>query len=119
MAKEMKPETTFEESFALLDIRLGKVLEVEDEPSALKPSYRLKIDFGKFGVKQSVARLVGHPKEELIGLQILAVINFPVKQVGDVPSEVLVLGVQQRGRDSGEATPITILGDAKIGSKLS
>lgn len=119
MAKETKPVVTMEESFDLLDIRVGRVLEVELEPSAPKASYRLRIDFGGYGIKTSVARLTQHPPEELKGQLVLAVLNFPSRQVGEVFSEVLTLGVQLPKADSGEATFITVARDVRLGSKLS
>ncbi|MDP1835543.1 MAG: tRNA-binding protein [Chlamydiales bacterium] len=119
MAKETKPLVLKEESFDLLDIRVGKVLEVELEPSAPKKSYRLRIDFGGYGIKTSVARLTQHSADELLGQLVLAVLNFPPRQVGDVLSEVLTLGVQLPKVDSGEATFITTARDVRVGSKLS
>ncbi len=119
MPKELKPTVAMEDSFDLLDIRVGRVLEVELEPSAPKRSYRLKIDFGGYGIKTSVARLTQHPPEELKGKLVLAVLNFPPRKVGEVISEVLTLGVQLPKVDSGEATYITIVRDVRLGSKLS
>jgi tRNA-binding protein len=116
--QEMKPVVLKEETFDKLEIRLGRVLSVEIEPSAPKNSYKLEIDFGKFGRKTSVARLTQHSKEELQDKLVLGVLNFEPRQVGKTLSEVLVLGVQYPKADSGEATIITPLVDAKIGSKL-
>ncbi len=118
MAKEIKPTVSKEETFDQLDIRVGKVLEVDEAPGALKKSYRLKVDFGKFGIKTSVARLTQHPMEDLKGNQVLAVLNFEARQVGDTLSEVLVLGIQVPKTDSGEATFITPVMQTKNGSKL-
>lgn len=82
------------EDFEKVDIRLGRVLEVEDFPEARKPAYKLTIDFGKeLGVKRSSAQLVGgHTKEELVGMLVCCVVNFPPRQVGPFMSEVLTLG---------------------------
>ncbi len=118
MTRETKPAVRMEDSFDKLDIRVGRVLEVELEPSVLKPSYRLKIDFGKFGTRTSVARLTQHTVEELMGQCVLAVLNFPDKQVGDITSEVLVLGVQYPKAESGDATFVSPVANVKIGSKL-
>lgn len=106
------------ESLEKLDIRVGKVLAVDEAVGAPKKSYRLRVDFGKYGERVSVARLTQQTPEELIGLTVLAVMNFPPRQVGETLSEVLVLGVQLPKVDSGEATPITTLKNVKIGSKL-
>ena len=81
--------------FQKLDIRVGKVIEVEDFPEAKNPSYKLKINFGKnVGIKKSGAQLVdNYSKDELKNKIILAVINLPAKKIGSFTSEVLTLGV--------------------------
>jgi len=84
---------TFEE-FMDLDIRVGRVINAEDFPKARKPAYKLTIDFGPFGVKRSSAQITElYKKEDLVGKEVVAVMNFPPKQVADFVSEVLVLGV--------------------------
>jgi tRNA-binding protein len=84
---------TFDD-FERLEIRVGKIIDVKDFPEAKKPSYKLRIDFGKFGIKRSSAQITAlYSKEELLGKQIVAVINFPPKKIADFISEVLVLGV--------------------------
>jgi tRNA-binding protein len=118
MNQDEKPIVDRAETFDKLEIRLGRVLSVQLEPSARKKSYKLEIDFGKFGRKTSVARLTQHSAEELQGKLVIGVLNFGARQVGDVTSEVLVLGVQYPKADSGEATIVTPLVDAKIGGKL-
>ena len=118
MANDLKPTADFEETFGKLDIRLGRVLSAEPAPGTLKKSYRLKIDFGKYGVRTSVGRFTGHPPEELIGRQVMGVLNLAPRQIGDVQSDVLVLGIQFRGAESGEATPVTPITEGKLGSKL-
>lgn len=118
MASDLKPPVDFDETFGRLDIRLGKVLSAELEPSAPKKSYRLKIDFGKYGIRTSVGRFTQHPVEELVGQQVMGVLNFAPRQIGDVQSEVLVIGVQFRGAESGEATPVIPMQEGKLGSKL-
>ncbi len=118
MAKETKPLVTMEDSLERLDIRVGRVLEVQLEPSAPKKSYRLQIDFGGYGIKTSVARLTQHTPEELQGQLVLAVLNFPPRQVGNVLSEVLTLGVQIPKSTAGEATFVTLTREVKLGSKL-
>ena len=107
-----------EESFDLLDIRVGKVLMVERAEQAQKLSYKLTADFGRFGIKTSVARLTQQSVEELIGKQILGVLNFEPRGVGGIVSEFLCLGVQIPKADSGEATIVTPLKEVKVGSKL-
>src|SRR3989338_7476418 len=82
------------EDFQKVDIRLGRVIEVEDYPEARKPAFKLKIDFGpEIGIKTSSVQAVGaHAKEELAGMLVCCVINFPPKRIGDFSSEVLTLG---------------------------
>ena len=82
------------EDFSKIEIKAGTITEVKDFPNAKKPAYQLTIDFGAFGIKQSSAQITHHyNKEELIGKQILAVVNFPKKQIANFFSECLVLGV--------------------------
>lgn len=80
--------------FEKLDLRTGTILSVSDFPQARNPSYQLEVDFGVLGIKKSSAQLTDlYNKEELIGKQIIAVVNFPKKQIANFFSECLVLGV--------------------------
>ncbi len=82
------------DDFSKIDIRAGTITEVRDFPKAKKPSYQLKIDFGELGFKQSSAQLITlYNKEELLGKQVIAVVNFPPKQIANFFSECLVLGI--------------------------
>ena len=85
--------------FEKIDIRTGTIIAVNDFPGAKKPAYQFTIDFGELGMKMSSAQITTHyKKEELIGRQIIAVVNFPVKQISNFFSECLVLGsIQQDG----------------------
>lgn len=82
------------EDFERVDIRLGKIIKVEDFPEARKPAYKLTIDLGEeIGIKKSSVQLVGtYEKKELEGLLVVCVVNFPPRQVGPFVSEVLTLG---------------------------
>ena len=80
--------------FEKIDIRTGTITEVSDFPKARNPCYQLKIDFGELGIKNSSAQIVTlYKKEDLLGLQVIAVVNFPPKQIANFFSECLVLGV--------------------------
>ena len=80
--------------FEKVDIRVGTIMEVNDFPNARKPSYQLTIDFGELGIKRSSAQVTAlYEKEKLVGRQVIAVVNFPVKQIANFFSECLVLGV--------------------------
>ncbi|WP_425147926.1 tRNA-binding protein [Deinococcus sp.] len=118
MSNDLKPTVRPEDTLEQLDIRLGRILSAEAEPSAPKPSYRLQIDFGKYGVRTSVGRFTSHPPGELVGRQVMGVLNFEPRQIGDVSSEVLMIGIQAKGKDSGEATFLTPALEGKLGSKL-
>jgi len=78
--------------FTKVDIRIGKICDVKDFPEARKPAYILTIDFGKLGEEKTSAQVTNYTKEELLDREIVAVVNFPAKQIGPIMSEVLVLG---------------------------
>ena len=82
------------DDFLKVDIRVGRIVQVDDFPKAKKPAYKLRIDFGALGVKSSSAQLVKHyQKADLLGKLVLAVVNFPPRQIAEFFSEVLTLGV--------------------------
>lgn len=99
----IKPEISWAD-FAKIDIRSGTIIAVSDFPKARNPSYQLEIDFGELGILKSSAQITDlYQKEDLIGKQILAVVNFPKKQIANFFSECLVLGVY------GENQEVTLL----------
>ncbi|EGR3396047.1 tRNA-binding protein [Vibrio parahaemolyticus] len=104
--------------FQKIDIRVGTIIEVEDFPEAHRPAYKLKVDLGpELGVKKSSARItVLYSKEDLLGKQVLAVVNFPPKQIGPIMSECLVTGLH---RPDGSVVLSTV--DMKLpnGAKLA
>ncbi|MFT3850405.1 MAG: hypothetical protein QM739_17530 [Propionivibrio sp.] len=118
MTTEVKPIVAFDESFERLDIRVGRVIQAEPEARTPKPTYRMTIDFGRFGTRVSYGRFTQHPLPEVVGRLVLGVLNFGPKAMGPVTSEVLVLGVQYPKAASGEATFVSPAADAKVGSKL-
>lgn len=84
------------EDFTKVDLRVGTIIEVNDFQEARNPSYKLKIDFGDLGIKQSSAQITTlYKKEELLSRQIVAVVNFPKKQIANFHSECLVLGAMK------------------------
>jgi len=88
------PPTIQYDDFLKVEIRVGRVTRAEEFPKARKPSYKLWVDFGPLGEKKSSAQVTRRYKpEELIGKHVLAVVNFPPRQIADFMSEVLVLGI--------------------------
>lgn len=105
------------EDFEKLDIRVGQIIDVQEFPSARKPAYILQIDFGaEIGIKKSSAQLpANYTIDQLTGRQILAVVNFPPRQIGPVQSQVLTLGLPDENGDCILAAPDR---DVPIGGKL-
>ena len=87
------------QDFESIEIRVGTIIEVQEFPEARKPAYKLKVDFGEFGIKKSSAQITAlYTPPDLVGKQVIAVTNFPPKQIGSFMSECLVTGfVQQDG----------------------
>ncbi|MUU79808.1 tRNA-binding protein [Winogradskyella endarachnes] len=85
------------EDFTKVDLRIGTIIEVNDFPEAHRKAYKLKIDFGELGVKKSSAQITTlYTKEALQNMQIVAVVNFPRKQIGKFMSECLVVGAVKK-----------------------
>ena len=103
--------------FERVDIRVGTVVEAKVFPEARKPAYILMIDFGpEIGIKKSSAQITVHyTPEQLVGRQVLGVVNFPPRQIGPVRSEVLTLGVPD---EAGEVVLVSPDLDAPIGGRL-
>ena len=105
------------DQFLAVDMRVGRVTEVHDFPEARKPAWRLTIDFGpEIGVRKSSAQITkNHALEDLPGRLVLAVVNFPPRQIGPLMSEVLTLGVPD---ENGEVMLIGPDRDVPIGGRL-
>ena len=81
------------DEFMRVDMRVGRIVEVEDFPEAHKPAWKLRVDFGEeIGVRRSSAQITNYERDALVGRLVVAVVNFPPKQIGPVRSECLVLG---------------------------
>lgn len=101
----IKPEISWAD-FEKIDIRCGTIVSVGDFEKARNPSYQLEIDFGDLGIKKSSAQITSlYQKEELLGKQVMAVVNFPKKQIANFFSECLVMGVY--GEDKKDVTLLT------------
>ncbi len=115
MSKQTAPLSYAE--FQRVDIRVGRVVDVQDFPEARKPAFKLQIDFGlEIGVKTSSAQATKHySKEQLLNRLVVAVVNFPPKQIGPHMSEVLTLGVPD---GEGDVVLLTTERDAPIGGRV-
>lgn len=115
----IKPQITYED-FEKVDIRVGKIIKVEDFPEARKPAYKLWIDFGKdLGVKTSSAQFVkNQTKEELLNKQVVCVVNFAPRQIGPFTSEVLTLGPDDATDDSSNWVALTTLKEVPLGREV-
>jgi tRNA-binding protein len=105
------------DDFLKVDVRVGRVVEAEEFPEARKPAYKLRIDFGPdIGIKKTSAQITKHyTPETLVGRLVMAVVNFPPRQIGPVRSEVLTLGVPDA---DGEVVLMTPDKDVPIGGRL-
>ncbi len=108
------------EDFEKVDIRVGKIIQVDDFPEAKKPAFKLKIDFGpEIGIKVSSVQAIGaHTREGLFGMLVCCVVNFQAKQIGPFSSEVLTLGFRN-SKGSGWVLITPSKPDVSIGDKLA
>ena len=114
---ETPSKTISFDDFQKVDVRVGRIIEAEPFPEARKPAFKIKIDFGAgIGVKKSSAQITRHYQPtNLVGRLVLAVVNFPPRQIGPVMSEVLTLGVPD---EDGEVVLLQPEQDVPIGGRL-
>jgi tRNA-binding protein len=104
------------DQFLAVDMRVGRVIAVEDFPEARKPAWKLTIDFGaEIGTKRSSAQVTNYSREELEGRRVVAVVNFPPRQIGPVRSEVLVLGASD---EQGHVILLAPDTDVPLGARI-
>ena len=104
------------EDFMKVDIRVGRITSVEDFPEARKPAWKLSIDFGpELGEKRSSAQITNYTREQLEGSLVVAVVNFPPRQIGPVRSEVLTLGVPD---EEGQVILLRPDSDVPLGGRM-
>ena len=111
----MTDEISFDQ-FLAVDLRVGRVTEVEDFPEARKPAWKLTIDFGpEIGVKRSSAQITNYARDELEGRLVVAVVNFPPRQIGPFMSEVLTVGAADK---DGRIILLRPDADVPLGSRI-
>ncbi|MGX1495662.1 tRNA-binding protein [Roseibium aggregatum] len=112
----MSDQISFDD-FLKVDVRVGRVIKAEEFPEARKPAYKMQIDFGpEIGIKKTSAQITRHyTPETLVGKLVMAVVNFPPRQIGPVMSEVLTLGVPD---GDGEVVLLSPTKDVPIGGRL-
>jgi tRNA-binding protein len=104
------------DEFMRVDMRVGRIVEVDDFPEARKPAWKLRVDFGEeIGVRRSSAQIRNYERDDLVGRLVIAVVNFPPKQIGPVRSECLVLGTYT---PDGTVLLLTPEGEAALGDRV-
>ena len=101
--------------FTKVDMRVGRISDVNDFSEARKPAYILTIDFGRLGMRKTSAQITNYTKKELLDREIIAVVNFPAKQIGPIMSEVLVLGGVEK---DGTVRLLKPDPDCELGSRI-
>ena len=115
MTEGAAPTIGFDD-FLKVDVRVGRIVTVEDFPEARKPAWKLRIDFGpEIGEKRSSAQITNYTREELEDSLVVAVVNFPPRQIGPVRSEVLTLGVPD---EEGRVILLRPTSDVPLGGRM-
>jgi len=89
--ESLKPEIVYD-TFAAVDLRVGRIVEVLPFPRARNPSYKVTVDFGPFGIRQSSAQITNYTPEDLVGTLVISAVNLPPRNIAGFRSEVLILG---------------------------
>lgn len=104
------------DGFMAVDMRVGRIVEVLDFPEARRPAWKLRLDFGPvIGERKSSAQITNYAREELVGRKVIAVVNFPPKQIGKFMSECLVLGTYAQ---DGRVLLLAPEPDAELGDRV-
>ena len=109
-------ETIDWNDFTKVDMRVGRIVDVRDFPEARKPAYILTVDFGPLGARKTSAQITNYTKEELLSRDVVAVFNFPPKQIGPLMSEILVLGGVEKDSTVRLLKPAP---DCELGSRVA
>ena len=109
-------ETIDWNDFIKVDMRIGKIVDVRDFPEARKPAYILTVDFGPLGIRKTSAQITNYAKEGLLSRDVVAVFNFPPKQIGPLISEILVLGSVEK---DGTVRLLKPDPDCELGSRVA
>ena len=109
-------ETIGWNDFTKVDMRVGKIVDVKDFPEARKPAYVLTVDFGPLGSRKTSAQITNYTKKELLNRDVVAVFNFPPKQIGPLMSEILVLGGVEK---DGTVRLLKPDPDCELGSRVA
>ena len=109
-------ETINWNDFTKVDMRVGRIVDVRDFPEGRKPAYILTVDFGPLGVRKTSAQITNYTKEELLNRDVVAVFNFPPKQIGPLMSEILVLGGVEK---DGTVRLLKPDPDCELGSRVA
>lgn len=111
----MKKYQIVYDDFAKIEMRLGKIIEVQDFPRARNPSYKVCVDFGELGQRWSSAQIRNYQKGELMGRHVICVVNMPPRNIAGFKSEILIMGVPN---EAGETILLQPSDDAMLGSEV-
>lgn len=111
----MQKEQIVYDDFAKVEMRLGRITEVQDFPRARNPSYKVCVDFGALGQRWSSAQITNYAKDDVLGRYVVCVVNMPPRNIAGFKSEILIMGVPN---ESGQTILLTPTDCAKLGSEI-